>query len=175
MPLFQSFKPKSAADVQPETRPIFQSILASNVDGVIAAMVAGEDLNAPSAFKLTPLHVACRVFGVKAGPGFCRPQAAEMIIKILLAAGASPLARDAMGHMPTEYCEGHAPKFLRDAMEELARAGTWPEPNPVGIPYEDDDVRPARTGIQRNLSFVPTGIYKDKRKSPKHRKRAEAA
>lgn len=157
MPLFQSFKPKSAADVQPETRPIFQAILASNVDGVIAAMVAGEDLNAASAFKLTPLHVACRVFAMKAGPGFCRPEAAEMIIKILLSAGASPLARDALGHMPIEWCEGHAPRCLRAAMEDLARAGTWPEPNP-GHLYDEDEVRPARQ-FSRPANFIPRAIY----------------
>lgn len=170
MPLFQPFTPKCARDVTPETRPIFQAILSSNVDAVVAAMVAGEDLNAPSAFRLTPLHVACRVYGMKAGPGFCRPEAAELIIKILLAAGASPLARDALGHMPTEYCEGHAPRFLRDAMEALARAGTWPEPNPPGIDYEEGEVRPRPT---RSVYFVPKGRCDDRlRKRPRHRKAA---
>ncbi|KRE90818.1 hypothetical protein ASG87_01395 [Frateuria sp. Soil773] len=157
MPLFQPFIPKAAIDVQPETRPIFQAILNSNVDAVVAAMVAGEDLNAASAFRLTPLHVACRVYGMKAGPGFCRPADAELIIKILLSAGASPLARDALGHMPTEYCEGHSPKCLRDAMQELARQGTWPEPNPSGFDYEEGDVRPVKRA--RSATHVPVGGY----------------
>lgn len=170
MPLFQPFTPKCARDIQPETRPIFLAILSSDVDAVVAAMVAGEDLNAPSAFRLTPLHVACRVYGVQAGPGFCRPHAAEQIMKILLAAGASPIARDALGHMPIEYCEGHAPRFLRDAMLDLARQGTWPEPNPSGYDYEEGDVRPM--SYTRPQNFVPT-CYE--RNGPRKRSRRKEA
>lgn len=126
-------------------------------------------------FNWTPLHVACLTYGNAKGPGFGKAERETEIIQILLATGADPTAWDSMGAMPIVFCNGHAPLFLMKAMADCADKGTWPEPNPVGIPYDEGDVRPARTGIQRNLSFVPVGIYKDKRKSPKHRKRAEAA
>jgi len=136
-----------------------------------------EDLNKPSAFKLTPLHVACRVYGVKAGPGFCRPQAAEMIIKILLSAGASATARDALGHMPIEYCEGHAPKFLRDTMQKLADQNTWPAPNPESHGYREEDVEALHVGgrmrFSRPANFVPVSSCKPHK--PRRKQSVEAA
>jgi hypothetical protein len=154
MPLFTPYKPKCADDVRPETRPIFQAIINSDVAAVKAALLV-DDVNCTSAFRWTPLHVACRVYGNQAYQCINRPVAAEEIIKILVAAGALLDVRDSMGHHPAEFCEGR----LQPEMAHLARLGTWPEFNPDSV-YSDDETIPAyKPGRKKN--FVPSQrVYK---------------
>jgi len=114
-----------------------------------------DDVNCVSAFRWTPLHVACRVYGKEAYQCIKSAVKAEEIIKVLVAAGALLDVRDSLGYRPAEFCEGR----LQAEMAHLARLGTWPEFNPDSI-YEDDEIVPAYK-LGRKKNFVPSQrVYK---------------
>ena len=132
---------------QPSARPtavperIFKAILACDEDALIAAVLAGEPVNGHGPFELTPLHVACRAFGVQAAHAIKAAPAQERMIRILLSLGADATAYDKSGHLPSAWCEGHLPPCLREHMMKLTAEGkTWPERNP-DMHYEAHEVR----------------------------------
>jgi hypothetical protein len=145
------FKPL-AADAKAPSR-LFKAVLASDEDALIGALLAGEDVNGRGIFELTPLHAACRMYGMQAAHGFRQAPKAELIIRELLAAGADATLTDAAGNLPSAWCEGDTPACLRNHMEHLAAKGTWPATNPNGA-YEEDEERPV-VRMKRRWDFVP--------------------
>lgn len=136
-----------------------------------AVIHMGADVNVTLDFNLRPLHLACRAHAQLVRRCFRNSPESVALIEALLDAGADPSVRDHLPDgcwigsyrvgcmMPAAYCEGYTPKALREAMEELAADGAWPEPNP-GNQYDDDEVRP--TSIGRAWNFVPQARVKRK-------------
>lgn len=136
-----------------------------------AVIHMGADVNVVLDFNLRPLHLACRAHAKIAQSCFRKSPESEDLIEALLDAGADPLVRDHLPEarfmsgepagcmMPAAWCEGYTPKALRDAMEALAGAGAWPEPNPSNQ-YSEDESRPV--GMGRPWNFIPQARVKTK-------------
>jgi len=151
LPLWTQLRP---VDRLPETRDLFQAVERNDEYGIISAVLAGEDINARSCFDLTPLHLACRAYGLAAARGITRPVKIEHTIKLLLAMGADAKLYDKTNSLPAAWCEGNMPPCLRARMAELARQKAFPALEPDDT-YGDGERPPISS--RRTWNFVPVG------------------
>lgn len=154
----------------PISEILFDAIQECDPVAVRRALTQGAAVNAKAHFGLTPLHVACRIHGLKAQRQLCHSLSTALIIQILLEAGADVTARDnvsgkmgigesASGHMPAAWCEGETPECLRLRMWELASANVWPTADP-----DKKEGNPLVSGSKG--SFVARGMMR-RRNRPK--------
>lgn len=114
---------------QPEARALLAAVQACDIEQVRQLLASGAPVNGRGDFALTPLHVACRMCGL--APFEKRNVAAEGIVALLLANGADAAAVDAFCYVPSAWCEGRSPTCLREHMQKLASANTWPSTDPA--------------------------------------------
>lgn len=151
-----------AVTVRSEDERLFRAVLTSDTDMIQQSLTSGADVNARGDFQLTPLHAACRIYGMRAEHSSQHPREADQVIQTLLDAGADPTLRDAFGQLAASWCNGYTPANLRERMQDLAAQGTWPAPDPMKHYDEDDTTRADEIRLTRRCNFTPQGKEKQK-------------
>jgi hypothetical protein len=114
---------------------LHDAVLQQNLPLTISLLSSGVDPNSGTIGGFTPLHIAVKIYALKADG--CRSHEtvsnAEHIIEALLGHGASLEMRDQLGRIASEASEGGAVcQAMRNALAAKAQAGAF---------YSDEDVR----------------------------------
>jgi hypothetical protein len=102
------------------------AIANGDVDTVEMLLAMGANPSTATLFGLTPLHIAVRAYSNRRSKYKCAERWST-ITRLLLEAGADPLAKDFRGSIPAAWGEGFTPPVLRDLLIELGANDVWKE------------------------------------------------
>jgi hypothetical protein len=102
------------------------AVAHGDVDTVETLLTMGADPNIATLFGLTPLHIVVRAYANRRSAYKCAERWST-ITRLLLEAGADPIAKDFRGSIPAAWGEGLVPPPLRDLLIEFGTSGVWKE------------------------------------------------
>ena len=118
------YGPVGACSAKRRGASLFFAVADGDIDTVDGLLAERADPNATSFFGLTLLHITVRVYSRQRASYRCAERWSS-ITKLLLEAGADPMALDFRDTTAAAWGDGFTPPRLRDALMALAERGVW--------------------------------------------------